>query len=286
MAVRVRGSAVREPPPRRRRLRGDDPTVRGAERVSTRESPLPRGQHLRHRRPAQQPRAESLEVARVRRGRVRFARVVERSKEAKHARGRDVVDIPAASPDPPQHRRRQRRNHRHVGEVEVHRGVDDGFERDAGRVARAEVRAVPVAEGAVERVRARAAERSGSSSGSSAMAPKRSQERLPGVRPRRRTAREERRAAVGTAPVVASSVGRRRRRVDGVEDLGPPGAAARARERLAARTGGPGFDSEPARRPRASQEVGPAPRPRANERPGLRPPARVRPASPAVAHRG
>ena len=69
----------------------------------------------------------------------------------------------------------QRRNHRHVGEVEVHRGVDDGFERDAGRVARAEVRAVPVAEGAVERVRARAAERSGSSSGSSAMAPKRSQ---------------------------------------------------------------------------------------------------------------
>ena len=83
LAVRVRGSAVRDPPPRRRRLRGDDPTMRGAERVSTRESPLPRGQHLRHRRPAQQPRAESLEVARVRRGRVGFARVVERSKEAK-----------------------------------------------------------------------------------------------------------------------------------------------------------------------------------------------------------
>ena len=105
----------------------------------------------------------------------------------------------------------------------------------------------------------------------------------PGVRPRRRTAREERRAAVGTAPVVVASVGRRRRRVDGVE-ISVHRAAARARER-----------SPPNRRSRPipSPPDDPARPRRLDLLPDLErtsdpaaTPGRVRPASPAVAHRG
>ena len=80
--------------------------------------------------------------------------MVKRTQEPQDRRAGYVVDVPAAAADPTEHRRGHRRDHRHVGKVKVHRGVDDGLERDAARLAREPDR--PRAGGAVERARARA----------------------------------------------------------------------------------------------------------------------------------
>ena len=152
--------------------------------------------------------------------------MVKRTQEPQNRRAGYVVDVPAAAADPTEHRRGHRSDHRHVGKVKVHRGVDDGLERDAARLAREPDR--PRAGGTVERARARAVKAAAA---------------LPAE------GREERLPRIGTTAAAQSLLGNFTLGVslgwgvNGVEDLGPPRAAARAVVREVPASSGPWFDS-------------------------------------------